>query len=487
MRFDSISPLLAYGIAVAAPWLAANASDIEAGPLFRRFSLTLEEGTREEAVGPFWLHEQTQNGVTYAVPPLFSHAYNLELQGDEYDFLYPLVTYDQHGSEYRFQFLQLFSYAGGNNQKDQATRRYTVFPLVFIQRSADANENYTAVIPFGGRLGKRLFRDETKFVMMPLWIETRKKDVVTDNYLYPFFHLRHGDGLKGWQLWPFYGTEHKDITTRTNLVDDLETVPGHDKTLALWPFYAHEITGIGTTNTATNNVLLPFYTTLRSPARDSSTYLWPLFTVTHDRAQKYTEYGMPWPFYVYCRGEGKTVNRVFPFYSHAYNTNLESGFCLWPLYKYNRFHDTAGEQCRDRVLYFFYSDSTVKLTGEKTGKRQTDLWPLFTARKNEAGDERLQLIAPLESIVRENAAIERNLSPLWSVWRSEKNGKTGKSSASFLWNLYCQEDAPHRKMRSFLFGLFHYESGPDGKRWRICYIPFGKSKPASAKNGVAQR
>ena len=60
----------------------------------------------------------------------------------------------------------------------------------------------------------RLFRDEIFFVMFPIYSETRKRDVVTDNYLYPFFHLRHGDGLHGWQFWPVVGTEHKDVTTQ---------------------------------------------------------------------------------------------------------------------------------------------------------------------------------------------------------------------------------------------------------------------------------
>jgi hypothetical protein len=485
MRFNSIRPLLAYGFAVATPWLAANASDIEAGPFLHQFSLTLEEGRRDEAMGPFWHHEQNAMSVTYAVPPFFSHARNTTLDIEEYDFLYPLVTYDRHGTEYRLQWLQLLSYAGGKNQADKASRRYTFFPFVFIQRSQDTNENYTAVLPFGGRIGKRLFRDESKFVMFPLYLETRKKDVVTDNYLFPIYHQRHGDGLKGWQLWPFYGAEHKAVTTRTNLVDEPEIVPGHDKSFVLWPLVANEKTGLGTDNPATNRIVLPFFSTLRSPKRDSSTYLWPLFTITEDRAQKYREYGMPWPFYVYTRGEGKTVNRVFPIYSHAYSTNLESGFCFWPIYKYNRFHDTAGEQRRDRVFYFIYSDTTVKPAGAKIARRRTDLWPLFTARRDENGNERLQLLAPMESVVPENPAIERNLSPLWSVWRAEQNGQTGKRSGSLLWNLYRQEDGPNIKKRSFLFGLFHYESGPEGTRWRVCYIPFGKTKPV--KSGDAPK
>ncbi len=49
--------------------------------------------------------------------------------------------------------------------------------------------------------------------MFPLYVRTRKKDVVTWNMPYPFFHLREGDGLHGWQVWPLMGREHKDVTT----------------------------------------------------------------------------------------------------------------------------------------------------------------------------------------------------------------------------------------------------------------------------------
>ena len=64
--------------------------------------------------------------------------------------------------------------------------------------------------PLYGHIRDRLFRDEIFFVLFPIYGESRKRDVVTDNYLYPFFHLRLGEGLQGWQFWPLIGSEHKD-------------------------------------------------------------------------------------------------------------------------------------------------------------------------------------------------------------------------------------------------------------------------------------
>ena len=120
-------------------------------------------------------------------------------------------------------------------------------------------------------------RDETFFVMFPVYSETRKRDVITDNYLYPFFHLRHGDGLRGWQCWPVVGHEHKDVTTRTNSFGETEIIGGHDKSFLLWPILLRQDTGIGTDNPEKFRASMPFYAITRSPWRDSTSVLWPFF------------------------------------------------------------------------------------------------------------------------------------------------------------------------------------------------------------------
>ena len=41
-----------------------------------------------------------------------------------------------------------------------------------------------------------------------------------------------------------------------------------------------------------------------------------------------------------------------------------------------------------------------------------------------------------------NRGVERNWSPLWSLWRAEDNPKTGATSQSLLWNFYRHDTAP---------------------------------------------
>ncbi|MEO5804554.1 MAG: hypothetical protein ABIR24_13590 [Verrucomicrobiota bacterium] len=457
--------------------LGAAKADWSAGPLYDEFSLTLAPGKRTEALGPLFFLEQKESQKQFALPPLFSCTRDAELESEELDFLYPLLTYDRYGAEYRFQILQLFSFAGGNTQDEEKKGRFTLFPIYFHQRSSVPELNYTALFPIYGTLKNRLFRDEIFFIGFPLYAKSRKKDVVTDNYLFPVFHLRRGNALRGWQVWPIVGAEHKDVTTRTNSLDEEEIIGGHDKFFAPWPIFFKNTTGIGTDNPEKQISVLPLFTRLRSPRRDSLTAPWPIgLTITDDREKKYHEIGAPWPLIVFARGEGKNTSRVWPIFSRASNTNLQSNFYLWPIYKYNRLYSPPLERERTRILFFLYSDISEKNLETDSALHRVDFWPLFTFRRDLEGKQRLQILALLEPILPNNKSIERDYSPIWSIWRAEKNPQTHASSQSLLWNLYRRDVSATTKKCSLLFGLFQYESVSEGKRWRLCYFPFGTAK-----------
>lgn len=499
------------GIALCLVACASAPGQINAGPLFHRFSLTLSAGGRAEALGPLLSFEEAGEQAQWALHPVFSLSTDAGADATEFDSFYPLLTYDRFGHEYRFQLLQLLSFSGGQTQTETNVSRFTLFPIYFQQRSDDPAKNYTALFPFYGRLKNRLFRDETDFALWPLYVKTtrgagvtpikqesfwalpnrrlraRQGEVTTYNFVVPIFHLRYGDGLRGWQLWPLAGHEHKDVTSRTNSWGDTETVPGHDKRFFLWPLFFNETQNIGTTNTERQQALLPFYSYLRSSQRDSTTYLWPFgVTITDDRGGKYREVDAPWPLIVFAHGEGKTARRVWPFFSQAHNAALESDWYLWPIYKFNRVKADPLDRERTRILFFLYSDTTEENTQTGRAARRTDLWPLFTAKRDLNGDERLQILAILEPLLPASKSIERNYSPLWSLWRAEKNAKTGAASQSLLWNLYRRDTTPGTKKCSLLFGLFQYQSNPEQKQARLFFVPISISRrsPASLRSPV---
>jgi hypothetical protein len=459
------------GFVLSLPDLVSGADDLNAGPLFDEFDLTLAPGQRTEAAGPFFYSEEQETQRTWAVPPLFSHTQDPATESEEFDFLYPVMTYDRFGDQYRWHVFQLLSFGGGPTQQEDVRERFTLFPVYFQQRSSLPSENYTAVLPFYGRLKHRLFRDEIFFVMFPLYIQSRKADVVTDNYLYPLFHIRHGNALRGWQFWPLIGSEHKGVTTQTNAFNEVQIIGGHDKFFLLWPLFFQQKVGIGTDNPQWMQGSIPAYSLLRSPKRDSTTVLWPFFSRIDDREKKYREWEVPWPLIIMARGEGKTTTRVFPFFSRAHSAYLESDFYLWPVYKYNRVHADPADRRRTRICFFLYSDVLDKNTETGRARHRVDCWPLYTYRRDFNGNSRLQILAPLEPFVPNNKSIDRDYSPLWSLWRSERNPQAGTASESLLWNLYRRETTPASHRSSALFGLFQAKNDAKGKHVRLCYIP----------------
>jgi hypothetical protein len=445
-----------------------------AGPLYSHFRLTLDSGKRQEILGPLFYSEQTDYDKRWAIVPLLSQTRTPGVDWMETEFLYPVFTYRRFGSEYRTQFFQLLSFSGGKTQAGSDVDLFTIFPFYFQARSTNAERTYTAVVPFYGDLRNRLFHDEIHFVMFPLYAETRKKDVVTDNYLYPFFDVRHGDGLDGWQFWPFYGTEHKEMTTVTNNYKEVVTNGGHDHMFVVWPFFFKDHDGLGTTNASDRLTVVPFYNRLRSPLRDETSYGWPFgYWRTSDREKKYEERDFLWPLFVKAEGS-KRETRIFPFYSKAASDGLESDFYMWPVYKYNRLKTEGLERERTRILFFLYSDLREKVGAKGPTLHRVDFWPFFTWRRDLDQKERLQVMAVLEPFFPNNRSIAREYSLLWSFWRAEKDGKTGASSQSLLWNLYRHESTPETKKTSILFGLFQYQSNAQGTSWRVCYVPFGK-------------
>ena len=65
--------------------------------------------------------------------------------------------------------------------------------------------------------------------------------------------------------------------------------------------------------------------------------------------------------------------------------------------------------------------------------------------------------------------------------RIAENAKSGADSQSLLWNLYRRDTAPDSKKCSLLFGLFQYQSKPEGKTMRLFYIPVSRNRSTISK------
>lgn len=410
---------------------------------------------------------------SFAIPVLFSSKSSSRPDHSEWDVLYPLMSYDRYGKEWRWHFLQIFRLSGGEGQAGD-WKRETVFPVYFRQKSADPEKNYWALFPFYGTVKNRFRRDEIKAAAFPLYVRTRKSDVTTRNYLAPFFHLRRGDQLRGWQLWPLAGWETKGITAKTNILGEASLVGGHKKLTIAWPFYLRDRTGIGAENAKKQRALLPFFGSTRSARRDSFTAPWPIgLTLTQDREKKYREIGLPWPFLVFARGEGKTASRIWPLFGSASNNkSLTSRFYAWPIYRRRTLETELVAERQTRWGFFLFAEKrqTQKESGISTFRR--DLWPLFTWHASSEGGRRLQVLAVLEPFFPANETMERHYSPLWAVWRSSQSSGGRERSQSFLWNLWRREADGEGRRGAVLFGLVRWEQTATQRSLKVLGLNF---------------
>jgi hypothetical protein len=461
---------------VVASSTSAPADVIEAGPFAHAFPLTLESGRRTEIIGPLGSWFSGESGDGWAASPFVAEVNEPGLEHRRIEILYPFFTFDRFGTESRGQIFQIFNWGDATTVDDEKKRGGAIWPLVFWKHSTEPTNSYFAFIPFYGHVKGHLFRDEVRVTMAPLYVWSRKGQMETRNYLFPFIHFRHGGGIDGWQFIPFAGHETKSPSYVTNVADDLELVPGYDKWFFWWPMIGCEDNNLGSTNVEHLRFTLPFYSILRSPARDNTTLLWPFFTKTEDRERGFVEWGAPYPFVGWARGPGKTANRLWPVWGNARGHDLESDFAAWPAYTHRRLLNDGID--RERTSSFFYLYDDLRLANPQTGDQRHRItsFPFFFWRKDFDGSERLQALALLDAIFPENKGIQRSWSPLWALYREERNPKTKHRSQSLLWNLWRRDVTPEERRASFLFGVVRTRCDASGRHWRYFWTPFKPSE-----------
>lgn len=475
LRFiPHLGSVLRGGLWIAFAWFAPNGwtqSPTKAGPLWASAPLVLEDGQQVQAFGPIWEVESREDQDKWALRPFLSHRFNRAEDHDQWHVLYPLITHNRFGTEWRTQILQWINWGGGEDSQDGAETKQTIFPLYFRKKSPNPEESYWALIPIYGTLKNRLFKKEIHVVFFPLYARTERGDATTHNFLYPFFHLRRGEHLRGFQIFPLLGIERKESQRRIDHWGEPVVDPGHFKAQAAWPLLFYENRGLGTEAPERERIVFPIFRSLRSPDRDATTVLWPFFNHIVDREKGYEEWQLPWPFLVFANGEGKTVRRVFPFFSVARNETHRSSFFLWPLFKRNRVVDPPLDRQRDRIFFSLFSNT--RLTNTQTGATQVrrSIWPLFTTVRDDQGRSRTSALSIMEPLFPTDRDLAWNYSALWTLWKSERNPVTDQARQSALWNLYERERQQESRRTSFLFGLFQRERNETGTSTRIFYLP----------------
>ena len=469
---------------------SSEEEDFSLGPLFDSDQDKTQQTQEVDALGPFITSKKTETRFEYGFHPLFYLVEDTEKDSTEFDFLYPVATYDRRENDRRFQFFfYLLFYETVQTRSGFVENEFHLFPFIFGKNAEDENDSYFALFPIYGNLKNKFARDEINFLLFPLFLRTKKDEATNYSFLWPFFGYYTGGGQKGFKFWPLFGYRKKEGS--------------FDEKFALWPvfaskrrvFYGEEIRSLS---------VLPFYSVVESDQRSQTTYLWPFFNHLVDKKKGIERWDVPWPFFNFTRGKEVEETRIFPLYSSEKSEKDEEGFFLWPLYRYDRGTFEDYKRTRNSVLFILYSDIKEEpiIEGGKSGRR-IDFWPLFSYKRDREGNLSFNFLSILEPFLSYNEGIERNYSSFWRLYQW-KRYNDGRKTSSFLWNTFKSEsgkegikinlqpiipifsykDWEDESKIYFLGGLFGYKSDHYKKTIKLFYIPINISSQENTDEEV---
>jgi hypothetical protein len=366
----------------------------------------LENGSVQVRIlPPFGLYERTKDAVRYGILPFFLKERSLKKDEKTLYALYPLLQVRSSERETSISSLLVLSYV--HKREPDVEKRFRIFPLYFYERDQTYGTRWM-FFPFWGTVNRFMGHDEIFVRFFPAYLRVTNRGVSKTFRPFPFFASLSGEGAKGWDLFPFYGSE-EDPGKRT-------------ESFVLWPFHVRR-TDIREDGPWISKVNFPVWAHLSNPQFETQMY--GLYNKTVSKADNYESKGFPWPFMVNSHdtktGARRTL-RLFPFFQRQEYDNYKAEFLLWPLW---RFHGVSkGEHLylRDDSVFFLYrNERKISLDNQRREVEFHGLMPLVHVRDASFG-RKIRVFSLLEQVFPYNEGIEKTWAPLWGVFERNEWG-----------------------------------------------------------------
>jgi hypothetical protein len=430
-------------------------------------------------LGPFLFSRPTPDkGRISGFRPLYVQRAGPDGEIKEATALYPLFIYRGYGDNYRWSLFSLVNRYGrrpGAPPPERPEEDTTeVWPFYFHRETGDASTSYMGIFPIAGEAQGHLGYESIRWCLFPLYAKTRKAGAVTLHTPWPVVRTTSGSE-EGIAVWPLFGR--------------LERPGEWTRTFILWPLAWNNTiqAGDGAPRAAPRRQVgfLPFYTSDRGPGGEDVNVLWPFFGVTDRTApNRYHETRYLWPFLVQGAGDGRSVSRYAPFYTHSVHKGVDKTWILWPLWRRLAWTDSGLLQEKTQLFYFVGMNMEQRSSSrpDAAPARKTFLWPLYSGWDNGAGRRQFQFPAIFDVFFPDNADVRESWTPLATLARHEET-PDGVSRTSILWNALTCDRRPAGGRVALFGGLLGLKRGPGGG-WRPFCMEF--SADTNIKRPVAK-
>lgn len=475
LKFLKLLPVLAFvalSVGCTTPWATGR---YDFGPLACR-DVAPDGSQRFRALGPVIERQTSASGSSFtAVRPFYSRvndpANNRLLQ----EYLWPVGMRKDLGDEIESRYLLLF-YHDFDTTKSDSRYRFLIFPVVFAGRDINGN-GYFGIFPIGGKVNEFLSMDEISFVLFPLYMHSKVREVNTYDFLWPLISSSSGGSVDKFRVLPLYG----------------RAVKGDEwvKETILWPIWTSARYNYPD-DKGSSFVLFPLFGHSKLDSQETWMLVPPF--LRWSKSTKATQVMCPWPFVQYDSGARDRLY-LWPLWGSKQEGAIDTSFYLWPMGRYETI-DRGREQLNWSMFFPFWFNEVrtiakpqaaavsgkppvapVDAAPDAAGGPEVDvtgryfkLWPLFSCRSEDA-ESKFQIadLWPGKQLT----PLERNWAPYWSLY-TQVNGSAG-SEQEFLWGMYRnQSNASGSHLSVFpLFSMDTFKGARAGSGWDVFCGLFG--------------
>lgn len=360
-----------------------------------------QDGTRtSSAMGPFVdTVDKTSGYSRRVVRPFYVYTSDPSQFEEDRLFFYPMARYRERERpgwpgrrETRVHALPFVwwndvSFAPGHRELD-----YFFFPLVFGGESTIEGSHF-AVPPFGGNLKGMFGNDEVRFVMFPLYVETRRQGRVTYYLPFPIVRWGYGPGYRTYGVMPLFSRTELWREERDPIVGGTKKVPIADRWTILWPIFRYDRDRMDRKYPREALMVYPIMGYINTPVTKQISALfllnYPMFSYTQADLTNTTIIDLFWPVFRYASGDNFRQFRLWPLWDFSESkTNIGTNTAinvLWPLFWY--YEDTLPNYVETRYSIFpIFFANFKRYLPEPDGTVRTreliQVWPFAKYRKS---------------------------------------------------------------------------------------------------------
>lgn len=410
------------------------------GPFFSSWT-DVHGNQRTRFLGPVGEHMVSPDEDTlHAFRPLY---YTWRVENEDVrrsEVLWPLYVRRSREERVYWRFLLTFFW---NWDVEDSESRWRLWSLPFYFQGRDTHgESYVALFPLAGRIHEFFFWDRIDFMLFPLYMESRLKEIEATSYLWPIYSRASGPGVDRFRIFPFYG------------YSDMENVGR--KIFVLWPFW-NQVRYTMPKSQGKGWILFPLLGHLRLTDQETWWLLPPIFRYSSGEDQN--RLFAPWPIVQMEEGEVDKFY-IFPIYGRKQHRGIDRRFLLWPIGHYEKSEQVTGSKTKFFVVPFvqhFRKKPSEVMGGDAQSSSYTKIWPLFSHLSKEDGD--IRRTAFLELNLLRGGAVERNYAPFWQFYVREQ--VRDEVDTEIFWGLYRYAARGEEYRYRSLFPLFSWSRGED--------------------------